>query len=123
MEARKFKNFTNEDFSWKWDGVVYTFKAGQEIYLPGDQAEHFANHLVDREINKLNVEKQLHRMPGELSTRTPATRAPLFTQCFPSDESVTPLQALNLNEEVKEKKGKKKEVEFEDLNVKPRKNV
>lgn len=47
-----FTNFSNEDFTQKWDNVPYTFKAGESKYLPGYLAEHFAKHLIDRELNK-----------------------------------------------------------------------
>lgn len=50
-----FKNFTNEDFVGHWDGVEYTFKAGQETYIELWKAMHFAKHLIDRELNKKNV--------------------------------------------------------------------
>lgn len=105
MEAKKFKNFTSEDFTWKYDGIPYEFKAGQEIYLEDYKADHFAKHLIDREMNKLG-----------LVTNNMTERKRLEAECFPTAEVVTPLEALNLNEEVKEKKTKKKvEVEFPDL--------
>lgn len=50
-----FLNYTNEDFSHAWNGVGYTFKAGTSMYLEPWMAEHFAKHLIDREINKMNV--------------------------------------------------------------------
>ena len=107
MQALRFKNFTNEDFTWKFDGMPYTFKAGQEMFLEDFKAYHFAKHLVDREMNRLGME-----------TNNQTQRAELGAQCFPSDETVTPMEALNLNEEekVSGKKSKKKKVEeFADL--------
>jgi hypothetical protein len=55
MKAILFTNWTDEDFSWKWDGVIYEFPAKQSIHLPEYQAEHFSKHLVDREMNKLKI--------------------------------------------------------------------
>lgn len=104
MVAKKFLNFSNEDFSWKFDGVSYEFKAGQEIFLEDFKAEHFAKHLIDREINKL----------GKRTDYAPL-RAELLAKCFPTDEVVTPLEALNLNEKAKVVKKKKVEPEFEEL--------
>ena len=104
MIAVKFRNFTDEDFVWKYDGVPFEFKAGQEIFLEDYKAEHFAKHLVDREINKL----------GKRTDYAPL-RAELTAKCFPSDDVVTPLEALNLNEKEKVIKKKKVEPEFEDL--------
>lgn len=106
MQAIKFKNFSNEDFTHAYDSVPYTFKAGSEMFLEDFKAQHFAKHLVDRELNRLN-----------LLTSDRLKRKELETLCFPADEVVTPVEALNLNKkvEVKAKKGKKVEKEFEDL--------
>lgn len=115
MQARKFKNWTDEDFKWKWDGVEYAFPAGQETFLEDFKADHFASHLVDREMNKMNNGR------GEPLSNL-VVRNRLLAQCFPLVEAVTPAEALNLNEEVKTKK-KKVEPEFEDLKVTPKKKI
>lgn len=111
MEAKRFKNFTTQAFTWKFDGVPYTFEAGQEIFLEDFKAEHFCKHLVDAELNRQGK-----------PTNDPS-RKTLEAQCFPVAEPVSAVEALNLNEEAKAKKPKKKEAEFEDLNVKPRTKV
>ena len=49
-----FKNWTNEDFTHTWDGVEYTFKAGQAMLIDEGLALHFAKHLANREINRKN---------------------------------------------------------------------
>lgn len=118
MQAKKFKNFSKEDFTWKFDGVPYTFPAGQETYLEEDKAQHFCKHLVDREVNRHNVEKGLHGTAKEIPTSTLSLRAPLEALCFPTDEVVTPQEALDVNEAAKRKQGRPKKVaeeEFEDL--------
>lgn len=105
MKAVQFKNFTNEDFTWKWDGIAYTFAAGQTIFLEDFKAEHFAKHLVDRELNRLNI-----------ATNNEAERSKLISECFPVAEAVTPLEALQLNnKKAPAKKKAKVEAEFEDL--------
>lgn len=106
MQAIKFKNWTNEEFRWKWNGVEHVFPAGMEIYMEADKAHHFAKHLTDREMNKLNI-----------PTNTDSKRKELGEKCFPSDESVSPEVALDINEKVKVKKIKKVE-EFPDLKKK-----
>lgn len=45
-----FKNWSLTDFEWKYDGVNYTFEAGQVYNVPSDIALHFALHLSKREI-------------------------------------------------------------------------
>ena len=102
MQAIKFKNFSGEDFTWKYDGVPYTFKAGSETYLENFKATHFCKHLVDRELNR----------KGTATNYEPA-RKELEALCYPSDEVVTPMEAINIEE--KKKRGKKVEKEFPDL--------
>lgn len=110
MPAIKFKNFSEEDFSHKFDSIPYTFKAGQEMYIEDFKAEHFAKHLVDREMNKLNI-----------PTNLLVERNKLLTQCFPADEeAVTPEVAIDIEERKKVKAPKVVESEFEDLKVIPR---
>lgn len=121
LKAIKFRNFSNEDFSWKWDGVSFNFPAGQETYLEEDKAHHFAKHLVDREIGKINVERGLHGTKNEISSASKQDRAPLEKQCFPEDTVIEAQVALDLNEKAKEKK--KKTPEFEDLKIVPRKKI
>lgn len=44
-----FTNYTTEDFIGKWDGVEYTFKAGQSAIYEDGQAKTFARQLGVRE--------------------------------------------------------------------------
>lgn len=108
LQALKFKNFTDRDFTWSFDGIPFTFKAGDEMYMEDYKARHFAKHLVDRELNLLNI-----------PTNMQAKRAELEQRCFPSDVAVTPEEAINIEETKKEvKRGrpkKKVEEEFPDL--------
>ena len=48
----KFTNFTDEDFTWTWNKRPWTFKAGQFMFLEQGIANHFAKHLVNRELIK-----------------------------------------------------------------------
>lgn len=50
-----FVNWTDKDFTHKWDSVEYTFKAGQSQYLQDYLANHFAKHLAQRECNRRNL--------------------------------------------------------------------
>jgi hypothetical protein len=109
MQAQQFTNFSNEDFTWNYNGMAYTFKSGQTMFLEDYKAEHFAKHLIDRELNKMGI-----------ATNMEAKRKELLVKCFPTDEVVTPLEALNIEEtkKVTKKKAKVVEVEFEDLKSK-----
>ena len=46
-----FTNWTDRDFEHTWNKRLYRFKANKSYYLPFYLAEHFAKHLVDRELN------------------------------------------------------------------------
>lgn len=50
-KVKLFHNFTDKPFSWKWNGKLWTFKAGEKKYMPAYLAEHFAKHLVNRELD------------------------------------------------------------------------
>lgn len=52
MQTKLFVNFSNEDFTGYWDSTPYRIKSGQEILLEDWKADHFAKHLVDRELQK-----------------------------------------------------------------------
>jgi len=60
MEQRKsvavtFVNWTDEDFTHKWDNTEYIFRAGVATLLQDYLANHFAKHLAQREINKAKL--------------------------------------------------------------------
>ena len=104
MQAKKFYNFTDYEFVWKFDGIPYTFPAKSTMFMEDFKVDHFASHLVDEELNRLNT-----------PTNSPR-RADLLAQCFPSDEVVPVAVALDIEEKKKAVRSKKKEeVEFEDL--------
>lgn len=47
-----FTNFTEEGFLGTWNKKLYELKSGKSYYLPFYLAEHFAKHLVTRELNR-----------------------------------------------------------------------
>ena len=109
MQAIKFKNFTDRDFSWKYDGIEYNFPAGQETYLEDFKAKHFAKHLIDRELTTQGIR-----------TDSANKRAELEVKCFPGDAPVSVAKALDMEEKHKEikRRGRPKKVveeEFTDL--------
>ncbi len=104
MQAIQFKNFSDEDFTWKYDGIAYNFPAGSTMFLENFKAEHFAQHLVDRELNRAGI-----------MTNNQVERQRLGAMCFPTVDTITPLEALQKNEGPKVKKEKKEEEEFPGL--------
>lgn len=85
-----FTNWTNEDFTYTWDKVPYTFKAGSSQYLPAYLAEHFASHLTDREMlkkdNTLTPEQRKQFTNLVLEPEAQA-RQILMEKCFKREES------------------------------------
>ena len=53
-----FTNFTEELFYGKWAKKIYELKPKKEYYLPFYLAEHFAKHLVDRELGNMAAQKR-----------------------------------------------------------------
>ena len=47
-KAILFRNWTNEEFSYKWANQPYTFQPGETRYFPEGLAHHFAKHLTDK---------------------------------------------------------------------------
>lgn len=109
MNAIIFKNFTEEDFTWKFDGVPFNFKAGQEMYMEEFKAKFFAKHLVDRELNRINK-----------ATNDQKEIARLTALALPAEiEKVTPAEAIDIEAKKAKKVAKVKKVEeeeFSDLN-------
>lgn len=89
--ARMFLNWTNQDFSHKWDNVSYTFKAGESTYLQDYLADHFAKHLAQREINRAKL------------LMTDRKYQEFYNKCF-SGQSIEAESELKLNMKVEETK-------------------
>jgi len=108
-----FCNWTDQDFTHKWDNVEYSFKSGQSELIQDFLAHHFAKHLAQREINR-----------KKLLMTDPKFKV-FYDKCF-SKGVVEADTDLKLEIEMEKKKIKKvnkkikkiKEKEFEGLNEK-----
>ena len=112
VKAVKFRNFTDRDFSWSYDGVGYNFKAGSEVYMEDYKAEHFAKHLIDRELTLMSPKDKDY-------TGDQVKRKELEAKCFTVDEVVSNENAFDIEArktKTEEKITNKKEDEFPDLN-------
>lgn len=89
-KAKLFVNWTDEDFTWKFDGDSYTIKAGESTYFKNFIAELFAKHLVDRELNKLNL-------PTNDSSRDELLRRCFGEEISAESEEKVENKAINLN--------------------------
>jgi len=109
---KKFVNYTKEDFSHKWDGKVFKFKAGREIYLEDYLAEHFAKHLAEREMLKDGHEDFLEHTKKEYLAKILITEEEEEIEVEDIPDAKT--RALNKNTKAK-KEEKTAEDEFEGL--------
>ena len=50
-----FKNFSNEEFTWKIDGQEHTFESAEVREMEDFEFRHFQKHLVDREMTKVGI--------------------------------------------------------------------
>ena len=96
-EIKNFKNFSNEDYIGMWDGVERLIKAGDSINLPGFLADHYAKHLVDREMFKEGL---------DMSINIEEARKPFLDKCFIGESITAPTELeaeiASLNQPVKE---------------------
>lgn len=96
-EVKKFVNWSKEDFVGMWDSKPRIIKAGESIILPGFLADHYAKHLVDREII---------RDGKEISLGIEAFRQPYLDKCFVGEvisaenELEAEIASLNVPEEI-----------------------
>jgi len=52
IRVLKLTNFSDETFTYTWNKVPYTFKPGEYKYMEAGIANHFAKHLINRELLK-----------------------------------------------------------------------
>lgn len=94
MKNAIFTNFTLEDFTGYWDGRSQTIKAGQSIEVPRFLAEHFAKHLVNRELIRKNKDGSSVYPNGEkMTSPRKKEEVPLFMELF--SKAVTILETEN----------------------------
>ena len=103
MKTALFTNFSNEDFIGYWNGKPYKFKAGEGKYFEEGIAQHFAKHLVNRELLKLGKERATSpKFPEQVPDFME-----LFNKAFileksdeEQDEAQAQTVAINKNKEV-----------------------
>src|SRR3990167_49054 len=93
MKTALFTNFTDYEFIGYWDGKPKKFAPGQSIWMPDYLAKHFAKHLSNRELLRLDKNGNPIYKDGEKMTspKNPE-QVPLFMELY--NKAYTP------NEEV-----------------------
>lgn len=110
-----FRNFSNEDFTWSWNGVPQTFKAGSEIYMDDSLAEHYAKHLVDREIQKEKLPDGTRKTVDDSSRPEFMAKALVNAQPEPELEKFPEeVQVANKNKRGRHKKEEVQEKKFDE---------
>ena len=94
-----FKNWTEEVFTYGFDGEEHTFEAGKTYSIPAGAATHFARHLAIRE---------LHKSGNPADHALPEVKMKDFIGRALPQGSVT-----NAFEEIPDKKPEYKEIETE----------
>lgn len=114
-QAITFTNYSKTDFTHKWDGVDYSFPAGQSMMLESGLAFHFAKHLAVRELNekgteympKIVVEKEMAKSLNMKSSITAENSTKLQQEVMTRNAQV--------DEPVKEEVKKEEKKEDSDL--------
>ena len=123
-QALKFTNFSSEDFTYSFNSIPYTFKAGDSVIIFDYLAVHFGKHLVNRELQK----------EGVMNIFTDPKRKEMIIKCIQEvgikENSYEEVQVaigaykapkaskeeVKEEKKVEEKKVEKKEEEFKEIN-------
>lgn len=68
MKTALFINFTEEEFIGYWGGKGKKFKPGEKVWMPDYLADHFAKHLVNRELQRTKSDGSLVIKDGDKMT-------------------------------------------------------
>lgn len=83
MSTALFTNFTDQEFTGYWDGKPRKFKPGESLYMPEYLAKHYAKHLVNRELLRVNSRGDLIHPGGDKMTSPKfPEHVPLFMELF-----------------------------------------
>lgn len=74
MPVACFYNFSDFSFTWSWGGESMAFKPKEKKFMPAFLAQHFAKHLVNRELHRMGLDH-------ECSPKAPED-APTFNKLF-----------------------------------------
>lgn len=92
MKTALFHNFSNETFVGYWNGRPRKFEPGESLYMPDYLAKHFAKHLTNRELLRVDRKGNPLYKDGEKCTspKKPEENQlfmELFNKaCLPADE-------------------------------------
>ena len=99
-----FTNFSDETFVCSWDGTPYTFAPGQAMMVEDWKAYHFAKHLANREMQKLDKNSMFLQDPR---------RNTLIAKALPGEKSLEVEDESKLTTELLNQKHVCPECQFE----------
>lgn len=83
MKTALFTNFTEEEFTGFWDGKGKKFAPGQSLWMPDYLARHFAKHLTNRELLRVDGNGNLIHKNGEkMTSPKKPEEVPMFMELF-----------------------------------------
>jgi hypothetical protein len=78
-----FTNFTDQEFTGYWDGKGRKYAPGKSEYMPDYLARHFAKHLANRELLRLDKEGNLIHKDGDKMTSPKfPEQVPMYMELF-----------------------------------------
>lgn len=83
MKTALFTNFTEQEFTGYWDGKAKKFDPGQSLYMPDYLARHFAKHLTNRELLRVDANgNPVYRDGEKMTSPKKPEDVPLFMEIF-----------------------------------------
>lgn len=83
MKNALFTNFTDQEFTGYWDGKGRKFSPGQSLHMPAYLAQHYAKHLVNRELLRADKDGTLlHKNGDKMTSPKFPEQVPLFMELF-----------------------------------------
>jgi hypothetical protein len=83
MKTALFTNYSDQPFDGWWDGKKKTFAPGQSVYMPDYLAQHFAKHLANRELLRVDTNGQPLYPNGEKFTSPKKPKeVPIYMELF-----------------------------------------
>ena len=83
MKTALFTNFTDKEFVGFWDGKGKKFAPGASLYMPDYLAQHFAKHLVNRELLRTdNNGNLIHKDGDKMTSPKKPEEVPVFMELF-----------------------------------------
>ena len=97
MKTALFTNHTNQEFIGYWDGKAKKFAPGQSLWMPDYLAKHFAKHLTNKELLRIDASGNPVYKDGEKMTSPKRPEdLPLYMELF--NKAYTPDETEQLGD-------------------------